>query len=281
MPDFAIKTKNVDDEVATLAGPQLVVPIMNARYALNAANARWGSLYDALYGTDVIPETEGAEKGKGYNPRRGARVIAYGRTLLNKIAPLNAGNHADAIAYTVKENQLAVKISGGKEVGLTQPDRFAGYRGTPEKPVSILLKNNGLHVEIQIDPSSPIGKDDPAGVKDLLVESALSAIMDCEDSIAAVDAEDKTIVYRNWLGLMKGDLEETVEKNGKSFVRRLNLDRTYIAPDGSELTLPGRSLLFVRNVGHLMTNDAILDGEGREVPEGIMDGMVTAIYCNP
>ena len=277
--DFKISTENVDAEVATIAGPQLVVPVMNARYALNAANARWGSLYDALYGTDVIDENDGAEKGKGYNPKRGAKVIAYARGVLNQAAPLADGNHTDAVAYTVKENQLAVKLSDGREVGLAQPEAFAGYRGNANKPEAVLLKNNGLHIEVQIDPSSAIGKDDPAGVKDLLVESALTAIMDCEDSIAAVDAEDKAVVYRNWLGLMKGDLQESIEKSGKTIVRSLNPDRTYTTADGSDLTLPGRSLLFVRNVGHLMTNEAILDSEGREVPEGIMDGMMTSLIA--
>ncbi|CAM3529632.1 malate synthase G [Parendozoicomonas haliclonae] len=277
--DFKITTENVDAEVATIAGPQLVVPVMNARYALNAANARWGSLYDALYGTDVISEAAGAEKGRAYNPVRGAKVIAYAREVLNESAPLAAGDHTDAVAYTVKEGQLAVKLAEGIEVGLSQPEKFVGYRGNPESPEAILLKNNGLHIEVQIDPESAIGKDDPAGVKDLLVESALTAIMDCEDSIAAVDAEDKTVVYRNWLGLMKGDLQEAVEKGGKSFVRTLNPDRSYAVADGSELTLPGRSLLFVRNVGHLMTNEAILDSEGREVPEGIMDGMITSLIA--
>ncbi|WP_281648613.1 malate synthase G [Parendozoicomonas sp. Alg238-R29] len=277
--DFTISTQNVDAEVATIAGPQLVVPVMNARYALNAANARWGSLYDALYGTDVIDESDGAEKGKGYNPKRGAKVVAYARGVLNDAAPLAGGDHADAVAYTVKENQLAVRLADGKEVGLIQPENFAGYHGDAENPEAILLKNNGLHIEIQIDPNTPVGKDDPAGIKDLLTESALTAIMDCEDSIAAVDAEDKAVVYRNWLGLMKGDLQETVKKGDKSFVRTLNPDRTYTSADGSELTLPGRSLLFVRNVGHLMTNEAILDGEGREVPEGIMDGMITSLIA--
>ncbi|MTI13320.1 malate synthase G [Sansalvadorimonas verongulae] len=277
--DFTITTKNVDAEVATIAGPQLVVPVMNARYALNAANARWGSLYDALYGTDVIDENDGAEKGKGYNPRRGAKVIAYARGVLNEAAPLAGGDHSNAVTYSVKENQLAVKLSDGKEVGLVAPEGFVGFRGDAESPEAILLKNNGLHIEVQIDANSPIGKDDPASVKDLLVESALTAIMDCEDSIAAVDADDKVVVYRNWLGLMKGDLEENVEKGGKSFVRTLNPDRTYTGANGETVTLPGRSLLFVRNVGHLMTNEAILDGEGREVPEGIIDGMLTSLIA--
>ncbi|MCL6269884.1 malate synthase G [Sansalvadorimonas sp. 2012CJ34-2] len=279
VPDFQITTENVDSEVATVAGPQLVVPVMNARYALNAANARWGSLYDALYGTDVISEADGADKGRTYNPVRGAKVIAYAREVLDQSAPLTTGSHADAVAYTVKEGQLAVKLNSGMETTLVSPERFAGYAGQQQKPDSILIKNNGLHIDIQIDSESLIGKSDSAGVKDLLVESALTAIMDCEDSIAAVDAEDKVTVYSNWLGLMKGDLQEVVQKGDKSFTRSLNKDRIYTRADGSSLTLPGRSLMFVRNVGHLMTNEAILDGEGREIPEGIMDAMVTALIA--
>ena len=277
--DFKITTENADAEVATLAGPQLVVPIMNARYALNAANARWGSLYDALYGTDVIDENDGAERGGAYNPKRGARVIAYARNLLNESAALNGGDHKDAVAYTVKEGQLAVKLNDGREVGLEQVDKFAGYLGDAANPTAVLLKNNGLHIEVQINPNGNVGKDDAAGINDLLIESALSAIMDCEDSIAAVDAEDKTVVYRNWLGLMKGDLTETVSKGGKSFTRTLNADRVYSAPNGGELVLHGRSLLFIRNVGHLMTNEAILDGEGREIPEGLLDAMFTSMIA--
>ncbi len=275
--DFAVTTENVDAELATMAGPQLVVPVMNARYALNAANARWGSLYDALYGTDVISEAEGAEKGQGYNPMRGQQVIAFARNLLDEIAPLVNGSHADAVGYSVKENQLAVTLSSGRETGLQAPEKFVGFRGEQTAPTAVLLKNNELHAEIQIDAEHPIGQTDPAHVKDVLMESALSTIMDCEDSIAAVDAADKAQVYRNWLGLMKGSLEERIEKGDKTFTRSMNPDREYTAPDGSTLSLHGRSLLFVRNVGHLMTNDAVLDKEGNEIPEGILDGMVTSL----
>jgi len=269
-------TTNVDPELAVQAGPQLVVPMSNPRYALNAANARWGSLYDALYGTDAIPEDGGAEKGAGYNPIRGERVIAFARTFLDQAAPLAEGSHADASGYRVDGGQLLVSL-GDRQSGLRDPARFIGYQGSADAPSAILLKNHGLHFEIQIDASHPIGKTDAAGVKDVLLEAALSAIMDCEDSVAAVDAADKVQVYRNWLGLMKGDLTEEVSKGGKSFTRRLNADRSYTAADGTGLSLPGRSLMFVRNVGHLMTNPAILDGEGHEVPEGILDGVITTL----
>ena len=275
--NFSVTTENVDVELATMAGPQLVVPVMNARYALNAANARWGSLYDALYGTDVIAESEGAEKGQGYNPERGRKVIAFAREFLDDMAPLVNGSHADATGYSIKENQLAVALSSGREVGLVAPDKFVGFRGEREAPTAILLKNNELHAEVQIDAEHPIGKTDPAHVKDVLMESALSTIMDCEDSIAAVDADDKAQVYRNWLGLMKGSLEERIEKGGKTFTRSMNPDREYTAPDGSILSLHGRSLLFVRNVGDLMTIDAVLDKDGNEIPEGILDGMITSL----
>ncbi|MFT4822388.1 MAG: malate synthase [Halioglobus sp.] len=276
---FQIETTNVDEEVASLAGPQLVVPVMNARYALNAANARWGSLYDALYGTDVIPEEDGAEKTAGYNPVRGAKVIAYARNLLNRFCPLNEGDHSDAKAYTVGDGALHVAMLDGSTSILARPDQFRGYLGKPNAPDSILLRHNGLHIEIQIDPGSPIGSTDAAGVKDLVMESALTTIQDCEDSIAAVDAQDKTEVYRNWLGLMRGDLKEAFSKGGKTLHRTLNDDREFIAADGCSLVLPGRSLLFVRNVGHLMNNDAILDEQGREIPEGIMDGVFTAMIA--
>ncbi len=275
--DFQIETTNVDPEIACQAGPQLVVPVMNARFALNAANARWGSLYDALYGTDVIDEENGAEKGRGYNPVRGERVIAYARDVLDDAAPLAEGSHADVASYRVEDGQLVVAMQDGAVTGLTAPHQFAGYRGDADQPEAILLENNKLHLEIQIDPQSPIGKTDPAGVKDVLVEAALTTIMDCEDSVAAVDAEDKALVYNNWLGLMKGDLEEALEKGGEKIVRRMNPDREYTTPDGGSLVLPGRSLLFVRNVGHLMTNPAILDRDGNEVPEGIMDAMMTTL----
>ncbi|MEZ5555861.1 malate synthase G [Haliea sp.] len=277
--NFAISTENVDPEVATLAGPQLVVPVMNARYALNAANARWGSLYDALYGTDVIPEEGGAERAGGYNPVRGERVIAWAKHFLNTHCPLSTGDHSQATAYTVVNGALQVVLSGGQISSLATPAQFRGYQGEGNAPTSILLRHNGLHIEILIDPLSPIGASDPAGVKDVVLEAALTTIQDCEDSIAAVDAADKILVYRNWLGLMRGDLEDVFRKGEQTLTRRLNPDRVFTAPDGSERVLPGRSLMFVRNVGHLMTSDAILDATGREIPEGIMDGMFTAMIA--
>ena len=276
-PDFQIETDNVDPEIALQAGPQLVVPVMNARFALNAANARWGSLYDALYGSDVIPEDDGAEKAGAYNPVRGSRVIAYARAVLDQAAPLTHGSHADATAYQVENSVLKISLSDGSSVELQDPEKFVGYKGGTQAPASVLIRNNLLHLDIRIDPDSHIGSGDSAGISDVIVEAALTTIMDCEDSVAAVDAEDKALVYRNWLGLMKGDLEESLEKNGKTILRKMNPDREYTTPAGGDLVLPGRSLLFVRNVGHLMTNPAILDKDGNEVPEGIMDAMMTAL----
>ncbi|KZS75841.1 malate synthase G [Mycobacterium kansasii] len=280
--DFIITTSGVDDEITTTAGPQLVVPVLNARFALNAANARWGSLYDALYGTDVIPEGDGAEKGTSYNKVRGDKVIAYARKFLDDSVPLSAGSYADATGFTVEDGQLVVAL-GDSSSGLADPGQFAGYTGAAEAPTSVLLVNHGLHIEILIDPESPIGAADRAGVKDVALESAVTTIMDFEDSVAAVDADDKVLGYRNWLGLNKGDLAEEVTKDGNTFTRVLNQDRTYTTPDGGGLTLPGRSLLFVRNVGHLMTNDAIVvsDGGGdeKEVFEGIMDALLTGLIA--
>ncbi len=276
--DFQATTQNVDEEITHMAGPQLVVPIMNARFALNAANARWGSLYDALYGTDAISEADGASKGPGYNEVRGNKVIAYARAFLDEAAPLENGSHVDSTGYRVEGGKLVVSLKNGSTSGLKDSQQLLGFQGDASAPIAVLLKHNGIHFEIQIDPSSPIGQTDAAGVKDILMEAALTTIMDCEDSIAAVDADDKTIVYRNWLGLMKGDLFEELEKGGKRITRAMNPDRVYTKADGNgELTLHGRSLLFIRNVGHLMTNDAILDKEGNEVPEGIMDGLFTSL----
>ena len=275
----AVSTNKVDIEVSEQAGPQLVVPAANARYALNAANARWGSLYDALYGTDAIPTANGAEIKAGYNPLRGEKVIAFARAFLDEAAPLASGSHVGAKAYAVDSGELLVTLADGSQSRLAQPEKYVGYQGEPLQPQAILLKNNGLHIEIQIDPASPIGGTDPAGIKDLLLEAALSTIIDCEDSVAAVDAEDKLVIYRNWLGLMKGDLTEALVKGGKTITRRLNADRQYTAADGSEMTLHGRSLLFIRNVGHLMTNPAILYDGDREIPEGILDGVITSLIA--
>ena len=274
--DFTITTSGVDDEITTIAGPQLVVPVLNARFALNAANARWGSLYDALYGTDAISEKDGAERGSGYNKVRGDKVIAYARKFLDGAVPLSSGSYANATGFKVEDGQLLVALPE-ESTGLADPSQFAGYTGEAESPTSLLLVNHGLHVEILIDPDSPIGKTDRAGVKDVILESAITAIMDFEDSVSAVDADDKVLGYRNWLGLNKGDLAAGVDKDGDTFTRVLNQDRNYTAPDGGELTLPGRSLMLVRNVGHLMTNDAIVDADGNEVFEGIMDALLTGL----
>ncbi|MEV0686443.1 malate synthase G [Nocardia sp. NPDC050378] len=276
---FQIGTGNVDTEIATTAGPQLVVPVMNARFAINAANARWGSLYDALYGTDAISEANGAEKGTGYNRVRGDKVIEWGRNFLDDAVTLITGSHIGSSYYKIVDGELEVGLEDGTDIGLADPSQLVGYLGDPEAPTSVLLKHNGLHIEIQIDPNSPIGSTDSAGVKDIVLESALTTIMDFEDSVAAVDADDKVVCYRNWLGLMKGDLAEEVTKGGKTFTRTMNPDRVFTALDGSELVLHGRSLLFVRNVGHLMTSDAIIDAEGNEVPEGIMDGLITSLIA--
>ena len=277
--DFLVETQNVDDEIATIAGPQLVVPVRNARYALNAANARWGSLYDALYGTDVIDEINGAEKGKGYNPTRGAEVVKYAKNFLDANFPLANGSYTDATGFSVADGKLTIQLGEGS-TELQQPEKFAGFVGEASNPTGILLKNNGLHAEIQVDRNNAIGKDDPAGIKDVVLEAAVTTIQDCEDSVAAVDAEEKTEVYRNWFGLMKGDLTDTFEKGGKTMTRSMNVDREYNAPDGGKVTLHGRSLMLIRNVGHLMTNPAILV-DGEEIYEGIMDALITPLCTLP
>lgn len=268
-------TRNVDAELALQAGPQLVVPILNARYALNAANARWGSLYDALYGTDAISEKGGAERAGAYNPVRGAKVIEYARHVLDRTAPLKKGSHIDAVGYAVEDGKLRVTLRNGSTTSLEEKDQFIGYQGDAASPSSVLLEHNGLHLDIRIDRNTPIGKTDPAGVCDLVLEAALSTILDLEDSVAAVDAQDKLLAYRNWLGILKGTLTEEVSKGGTRFTRGLNPDRVYKAPKKGEVTLHGRSLLFVRNVGHLMTNPAIRYGDGQEIPEGILDAVIT------
>jgi malate synthase len=278
-PDFRVTTENVDAEIATVAGPQLVVPVMNARYALNAANARWGSLYDALYGTDAISDAHGCERSGEYNPRRGAAVIAWARKFLDRVAPLAGGTHLDAVGYWIEDGALVVSLGNGTRTGLASPSTLAGYRGGRIEPTAVLLRDNDLYVEIVMDPSTVIGATDPAHVSDLLIEAAVTTIMDCEDSVAAVDAEDKVLAYSNWLGLMKGDLSESFQKSGEFVERTLNADRIYKTPEGERFSLHGRSLMLVRNVGHLMTNPAILDADGNEVPEGLMDAMFTALIA--
>jgi len=273
--EFTIETQNVDPEIATIAGPQLVVPVMNARFALNAANARWGSLYDALYGTDMISEDDGATRAGAYNPVRGDKVIAFAKNFLDEHFPLSNGSYCDVSSFSLVDNLLSMGTVSGELIALKDAAQFQGYQGSAENPSGILLKNNNLHAEIQIDPSHSVGATDKAGIKDVLLESAITTIQDCEDSVAAVDGEDKVEVYRNWLGLMKGDLKETFIKGGSEMTRSLNLDREYVSPNGSQFSVSGRSVMLVRNVGHLMTNPAILDQDGLEIPEGILDAMFT------
>ena len=278
-PDFSVTTTKVDDEITTIAGPQLVVPVNNARYALNAANARWCSLYDALYGTDVLPETDGAEIGSAYNPVRGQRVIGYSTVFLDQAVPLDGVSHADVPGYAIVDGTLMATHNTDSQCGLTQPEQLAGFSGDPMQPSCIVLRHHNLHIEIRIDHDHLVGRASPAGVCDVVLESAITTIQDLEDSVAAVDAEEKIGVYQNWLGLMKGDLVARFDKSGGTVDRSLNPDRQYIAPDGGSLTLPGRSLMLVRNVGHLMTNPAILDRQGDEVFEGIMDAVITSLIA--
>lgn len=277
--DFLIGTEGVDSEIAYQAGPQLVVPVNNARYAINAANARWGSLYDALYGTDAISEENGASRTSSYNPIRGEKVIAFAKNFLDEFVPLVQSSHAEVVQYSLENGKLVAQLNDGNVTELLEKEKFAGYQGEEGSPDALLFKNNGLHFEVQIDRTDSIGKTDDAGVKDILMEAALTTIMDCEDSVAAVDAEDKVDVYRNWLGLMKGDLTSTFKKGSQSMTRRLNPDRTYVSPDKKKISLSGRSLMFVRNVGHLMTNSAVLDGDGNEIYEGILDSVITSLIA--
>lgn len=277
--DFLIGTEGVDSEIAYQAGPQLVVPVNNARYAINAANARWGSLYDALYGTDAISEENGASRTSSYNPIRGEKVIAFAKNFLDEVIPLVQSSHAEVVQYSLENGKLVAQLNDGSLTELQEEDKFVGYQGEEESPDALLFKNKGLHFEVQIDRTDSIGKTDDAGVKDILMEAALTTIMDCEDSVAAVDAEDKVDVYRNWLGLMKGDLTSTFKKGSQNMTRRLNPDRTYIAPHKEKISLSGRSLMFVRNVGHLMTNSAVLDRNGNEIYEGILDSVITSLIA--
>ena len=278
-PDFSVTTSKVDDEITTIAGPQLVVPVNNARYALNAANARWCSLYDALYGTDVLPETDGAGKGSAYNPVRGQQVVDYSTVFLDQAVPLDGVSHADVTGYAIVDGTLMATHNTDSQCGLTQPEQLAGFSGDPMQPSCIVLRHHNLHIEIRIDHDHLVGRTSPAGVCDVVLESAITTIQDLEDSVAAVDAEEKIGVYQNWLGLMKGDLAARFDKSGGTVDRSLNPDRQYIAPDGGSLTLPGRSLMLVRNVGHLMTNPAILDRQGDEIFEGIMDAVITSLIA--
>ncbi|MED4252933.1 malate synthase G [Priestia megaterium] len=277
--DFLIGTEGVDSEIAYQAGPQLVVPVNNARYAINAANARWGSLYDALYGTDAISEENGASRTSSYNPIRGEKVIAFAKNFLDEVVPLVQSSHTEVVQYSLENGKLVAQLNDGSLTELQEEVKFVGYQGEEESPNALLFKNNGLHFEVQIDRTDSIGKTDDSGVKDILMEAALTTIMDCEDSVAAVDAEDKVDVYRNWLGLMKGDLTSTFKKGSQNMTRRLNPDRTYISPDKKKISLSGRSLMFVRNVGHLMTNSAVLDQNGNEIYEGILDSVITSLIA--
>ncbi len=277
--EYQITTENVDNEITLQAGPQLVVPVNNARYAINAANARWGSLYDALYGSDAISERDGAEHQVKYNPIRGERVIQYGKEFLDQVAPLKTKSHQKANMYSIEGGQLVVTLNNGEKTELKELSKFIGYQGLAGEPSAILLKNNNLHIEVQIDRDHPIGTIDPAGVKDILMESALTTIMDCEDSVAAIDADDKVMVYRNWLGLIKGTLSATFTKGNKVIERKVNSDRIYKSSIGEGTILPGRVLMLIRNVGHLMTNPAVLDSKGNEIPEGILDCVITSLIA--